>query len=83
VYFAQYFPCVVETTEERAMPPLFLGRKQLVLACDVAGVACKTIRAEHFTPDRSDELSIPIIPAETKETEKPVLRLFGRNYCCH
>jgi len=61
---------------------LFFRREKLVLARDVARMTREAIGAEHLSPDRPDELSISIIP-ETKETEKSVLRLFGRNYCCH
>jgi hypothetical protein len=46
-------------------------------------VSCKTVGSENFASDRPDKLPVSIILAETKETKKSALRLFGRNYCCH
>ena len=64
------------------MTALLLWWEKLVLAGDVAGMTREAIGAEHLPSDWPDELSLSVI-LETKETEKPVLRLFGRDYCCH
>ena len=80
VNFANDDASVVEPAEKRPVAPLLLCRQQPVLSRNVARMLRKPVCAEHLSANRTDELPVTSISAETEKTKEFALCFLRRNY---